>query len=185
MKIFQILLLTFFTICCTRCNEKNASNEKYSEKEKNDFLDTITKNIVVRIDDFTEIKKEPTTDLLLYTRYPLSEKMISEYNKVGVLKNSADDISDLVSYELINYKLVNEKGQKLKFVEDGAMNYLQENSLGDFDGILNQRLIIRLTVNSVYSTLKGYITIEFKMPDNLKRKVKIPVNISIDDIPSK
>jgi hypothetical protein len=181
MKAFQILLLIFFAICSTSCNGQNKSNKKYSEKEKNDFLNTIAKNTVVCIDDFTEIKKQPTTDLLIYTRYPLSEKKINEYNKVGVLKNSDDDISDLGSYEITDYKLVNEKGEELKFVENGRMNYLQETSLGEFNGILNQRLIIRLNVNVVYSTLKGYIKIEFEIPNNLKRKVEIPINISIND----
>lgn len=181
MKNYQLLLFIFLALSFASCNGPDESNKKYSEKEITVFLDTIVKNSVVCIDDFTEIKREPTTDLLVYTRYPLSEKLTQEYNKSGVLDTSDEDISNLVSYEIKRFELTNEKGQQLKFVENGRANYLQETALGEFNGALNQRLIVRLNVDKVYSTLKGFITIEFRMPDNTKRETKIPVNISIND----
>lgn len=144
------------------------------------FLETITKNVVVCIDDVTEIKKQPTKEFLIYTHYSLSPSLVSEYKKSDVLKNSSDDIHDLASFEIKNYELLNEKGQKLELKYEGITD-LQGTSLGEFNGELSQRLIIHQFLDQNYSELKGFINVIFKMPNDMKKEVKIPVQISIND----
>lgn len=179
MKLSRFLFPIFILLITINCNGQ--SKKTYSSQEVNQFLDVIAKNVVVCIDDFTEIKKQPTSELLIYTRHPLSQELVAEYRKNGVLKNTNDDISDLTTCEIKNYQLTNEKNKKLEFVDDVTSNDFQETSLGEFDGKLNQRLIVRKVLNHDYSILKGFITVVFKVDNDKKREVKIPVQISIND----
>lgn len=178
MTKFFRFLFSIFILIFLACNGQ--SKKSYSDQDITNFLETITKNVVVCIDDITEIKRQPTKEFIIFTHYPLNPSQVAEYKRSGVLKNSSDDIHDLTSFEIKNYDLANEKGQKLKLDIEGFDEF-QGTSLGEFDGKLSQRLIIHQALNQNYSELKGYINIIFKMPYNLKKEVKIPVQISIND----
>jgi hypothetical protein len=75
--------------------------------------------------------------------------------------------------------LFNEKNEKLQFADNGQAIYLQEMNLWEYDKVLFQNLGIEVKLNKPFEKLKGSITMEFEMPGNIKRMVKIPVNISI------
>lgn len=172
-------LTTFLIIFFCSCSSKPDGG--FSEKEKNDFLDTLVSNIDISIDDITEIRREPTKDLIIITKYILGEKKKTENDKFGFIKNDDNDISDFGTYSIVDYKLIDENNKELKFIEDGMANYLQEASLQEINGHLYQYLIIQKQLNQVYTKLTGNINIRIEMPNNFKREVKIPVNISIND----
>jgi hypothetical protein len=163
-------LATFSIIFFYSCSSKPDGG--FSEKEKNDFLDTLVSNISVSIDDITEIKRKPTKDLIIITKYTFGEKKKIENDKLGFVKNDENDISDFGTYSIVDYKLINENNKELKFVEDGMANYLQETSLQEINGQLYQYLIIQKQLNQVYTKLTGNINIRIEMPNNFKRKLK-------------
>lgn len=177
MKIFYLFILFTFLYSC----KHNSSNYKYSEIEARNFLDNITSNSKVMITDLTEIDRQPTNKFLIYTRYPLSEKQLEEYNKQQSLINNGDDISDFTTYTFKNYELVNERNEKLQFVDNERAVYLQKFGIWEYNNVLYQNLGIGVALNKNYEKLTGYIVIDFEMPSNITKEVKIPVNISIYD----
>lgn len=182
MKIYVQLILLALIITLTGCNRQNKSNYKYSEKESENFLEEIVKNAKFSIGDLTEIKKQPTEELYLYTRYPISKKGLEEYNKnSGTIINKDNDIWDFTTYVYKDYELINEKNEKLQFVDNGRAIYLQEYSLWDYDNVLCQNLGIKIKLDKKYEKLKGHITIRFEMPDKVNKEIKISVNTTIYD----
>lgn len=175
-KLF--LLLSFLTVIMACKN----SDYKYTDEETDQFLNQITANAKASITDITEIKKQPTTLFGIVTSYPLGKQKLEEYEKnSGTIKNSDDDISDFAIYEFKKYELLNEKNQPLKMVDNGRAVYLQEYGLWDYNQIMHQNLGIEIKLDQEFETLKGYILIEFEMPNGMKKESKIPVNISITD----
>ena len=51
----------------------------------------------------------------------------------------------------------------------------------EYNKILCQNLGIEINLNQKFEKLKGYIDIEFKMPNGMEKEIKIPVNITIND----
>lgn len=181
----KVLLFAIFPFLIS-CNKQDNPKYKYSENETEQFLDDIVKNAKICIGDITEIKKQPTDELYLLTRYPLSKATLDEYSKnKGTLINKDNDISDFGTYTFKDYELINEKNEKLKFVDDGRTIYLREAALWTYDNVLCQSLVIDIKLNKNYEKLKGHITIEFEMPRNIfskiKKEVKIPVNVTVYD----
>lgn len=185
MKTYLLSLISFFCFFLISCNQE--PRYEYSQKETEQFLEDILANAKVIIGDITEIEKQPTDEIYIITRYPLSESTLAEYKKNDnfYLKNKNNDISDFATYTFKDYVLTNEKGEKLKFEDNGRAIYLQEGGLWTYDNVVCQNLSIEIRLNKKYKILKGYIEIEFVMPNNIfvnaKKQVKIPVNISIDD----
>ena len=175
-KLF--LLLSFLTAVMACKN----SDYHYTDKETEQFLNQIANNAKASITDLTEIKNEPTNLFGIVTSYPLSKQKLEEYDKNnGTIKNSDDDISDFATYQFKKYELLNEKNQQLKLVDNGRAVYLQEYGLWDYNQIMHQNLGIELQLDQKFATLKGFILIEFEMPNGMQREAKIPVNISIND----
>jgi len=180
MKKTLIILTLCIMASMTGCRQQ--ANYKYSEKETEQFLNEITKNAKVGITDITEIKKQPTDKFGILTRCALSKKQLEEYNNNNhSIINKDDDISDFTTYVFKDYELVNEKNEKLQFVDKGRAVYLQEFGLWTYDNILCQNLGIDIDLDKKFEKLKGYIIIEFEMPKKKKKEVKIPVDISIYD----
>jgi hypothetical protein len=182
----KILILTIFPFLIS-CNKQDNPRYNYSENETEQFLDNIAKNAKISIGDITEIKKQPAAELYLLTRYPLSKATLDEYNKnKGTLINKDNDIADFATYTFKDYELINEKNEKLKFVDNGRAIYLREGALWTYNNVLCQNLVIDIKLNKNFEKLKGHITIEFEMPKNtfgkMKKEVKIPVNSTIYDI---
>ncbi|WP_271766250.1 hypothetical protein [Aquimarina algiphila] len=185
MKFYSLFLFIPLTITLTNCNLQKKSNYKYSQKESISFLDEIVKNAKLSIGDFTKIEKQPTDKLYLYTRYPISKTSLEEFNKNnGTIVNKDDDIWDFATYIFKKYELINEKDEKVYYHSD-SINlrtiHLQEYSLWDYNNVLCQNLGIKIKLNKKYEKLKGYVVIEFKMPDKVNKEVKFPVNITIYD----
>ncbi|MEJ2901070.1 hypothetical protein [Pedobacter panaciterrae] len=186
MKIYRLLLFIISSVVLIGCDGSGKPAYKYTKQETNQFLDEIVKNAKVTIGNITEIEKQPTDELYIVTRYPLSKEKLDEYNKNNhSLKNKDNDISDFATYIFKGYNLVNEKNEKLQFVDKGRAVYLREGGLWEHNNVLCENLAIDIELNKTYERLKGYITIEFEMPGNifgrLKREVKIPVNMTIYD----
>ncbi|RZK57524.1 MAG: hypothetical protein EOO87_02685 [Pedobacter sp.] len=178
----KLLILIAIIQLMISCNGQQNPDYKYTHNETEQFLSEVIKNAKASITDITEIKKQATDEFGIITRYPLSKNRLEEYNKNnGIIANRDDDISDFATYAFLGYELVNEKGEQLKFVDTGRAIYLQEFGLWDYDNILYQNLGIGLKLNQKFEKLKGFITIEFQMPNGIKRETKIPVNISIND----
>jgi hypothetical protein len=171
------------------CQHSGKSKQpyKYSKEETAQFLSDIAQNATVTITDLTEFQKQATDECLILTNYPLSEKQLEEFklNANFYLKNKDDDISDFATYTFKEYELVNEKNEKLQFVDDGRAIYLRECGLWEYNKALCQNLAIDVRLNKNFEKLKGHIMIEFEMPGNIfgtkKKEVDIPVNISIYD----
>lgn len=174
-KLLLVTIIPFMLSC------QFNSKYNYSEIETKQFLDDITRNAKVVITDITEIKKEPTDELLIFTRYPLSKIQLEEYNRESHLINRDDDISDFATYRFLSYELINENGEKLEFIDNKRAIYLQETSLWEYDNVLFQKLVIEVKLNKKFQRLNGHISIEFEMPHKIKKEVKIPVDISIYD----
>lgn len=173
--LLLIMILPFLNSC-------QHSDYPYSVAESEGFLKEITKNVKVSITDITEIEKQPADLFGIITRYPLPKKIVDEYNKNnGTIVNKDDDISDFATYTFKSYELVNEKNVKLKFAENGRAIYLQEYGLWEYDKILCQNLGIEISLKGKFVKLKGFIDIEFEMPDGTKKETKIPVDISVND----
>lgn len=173
--------LILFTILPLLLSCQN-SGFKYSDKETLQFLESISKNAKVSITDITEIKKQPTDEFEIITRYPSPKKRLEEYRKNNAtLTNRDDDISDFATYTIKEYKLTNEKDEDLKLVDNGRANYLQEYPLWENNHILDQNIGIPLKLNKKFEKLTGLITIEFEMPNKTKKEKQIPVNISVYD----
>lgn len=181
MKVSNLLLFSTVLFLLIGCNKLEKTNYKYSKKETEQFLDEITNNLTVSIGDIVELNKQPTNSLYLLSRYPLNEIKLNELNNNGVLTNTNNDISDFATYTYKSYELINNKGEKLQFVDNGRSNNLQEYGLWKYDNVLHQNLGILITLNKTYETLNGHITIEFEMPGKIKRDIKIPVAITIND----
>lgn len=179
--IKKTLLLMLLPII-TSCGNVVQPNYNYTEQETKQFLNEITANAKASITDLTEINKQPANEFGIVTRYPLPENKLKEYNdNDGTMVNKEDDISDFASYVFKTYELTNENNEKLQFVDNGRAVYLQEYGLWEYDKVLCQNLGITLKLDRKFKTLKGFITIEFKMPKNLNKEVKIPVAISVED----
>ncbi|WP_025142589.1 hypothetical protein [Pedobacter jeongneungensis] len=173
-----LLLVIILTLLCS-CQH---SNYPYTEVESKAFLNDITKNARASITDLTEVKKQPADLFGIITRYPLSKKNQDEFNKnKGTIVAKDDDISDFATYTFKSYELTNEKNEKLKFIDNGRAVYLQKLALWDYDKVLSQNLGIEIKLNHKFNTLKGYIDMEFEMPDGTKKETKIPVDISVMD----
>lgn len=158
------------------------SKYPYARAESEMFLNNIVKNAKVSITDLTEIKKQPADLFGIITRYPLAKKKLDEYHKNnGSILNREDDISDFATYTFKSYELVNEKNKKMEFVDQGKANYLQEYALWEYDNVVCQKVGVELKLNDKFEKLKGYLNVEFKMPDGVKKETKIPVNISVTD----
>ena len=177
-------ILALFTIIpfMLSCNGQDNPNYKYSKEETETFLNEISKNAKASITDLTEINRKPADEFGIITRYPLSKKNTEEYiTNRGTVVNKDDDISDFATYTFKNYELINEKNEKLKFVDKGKAIYLQEYGLWDYHKIVYQNLGIAIDLNKKFEKLKGFISIEFKMPNGTSKEIKIPINISIYD----
>ena len=93
---------------------KNYGNAgKSNDKGEMQFLENISKNMKVVIDDVTESQRTPTDKFLITTRYALSSEKVSEYKKnSGTLKNDDNDIEDSAQYIIKLYELENENSEK-------------------------------------------------------------------------
>ena len=175
-KLVLLLSILTFMISC------QISNYKYSDAETEQFLNEITKNAKISITDITEIEKQKTDLYVLLTRYSLSKKQLNEYNKnKGAIVNKDDDISDFATYTFKGYELSNENNEKLKFEDNGRLIYLQEYGLWEYNNVLCQNLGIEIKLDKKFEKLNGHISIEFEMPNGMKKEIKIPVNITIND----
>jgi len=181
-KTIKHTLLIMILAIITSCQSGDQRKYIYTEEETKQFLDAISKNAKASITDLTERHRQPADEFGIVTHYPLSESKLKEYNdKGGTIVNKDDDISDFTTYNYKTYDLTNEKGEKLQFVDNGRAVYLQEYALWEYDNALSQNLGISIKLDRKFKTLKGSITIEFQMPKNITKEVKIPVAISIDD----
>ncbi|PVZ87810.1 hypothetical protein C9426_09370 [Serratia sp. S1B] len=178
-KNLLLLIILIFSPYYGKAQQINPPSKEQSEN----FLNDITKNIKVSIDDMTKIRKSATTkNLLISTRYPLPQDKVTEYKmNNGTITNTDHDISDYASYIFKNYELVNEKNENLQMVDDNRAIYLQEFSLSEKDSNIYQDVGIPVKLNKEYSKLTGSITIEFTMPDEIKKEVKIPVDIILSN----
>jgi hypothetical protein len=179
IRIQLLCILLPLTVCC---QPTKAKEEKYTSKQMDDFLGQITAHASTSISSYTEYKREATNEFYIVTRYPLSKEKLKEYKQNdGTLQNNADDISDFATYTFKNYELINEKNSALQIVDHGRGTYLQEMGLWEYDSILCQNLGIDIKLDQHFERLKGFITVEFEMPNNNRKEVKIPVDISIQD----
>lgn len=179
IKHYLIFFLLPFFACCQ--NEAN-SGCKYTNKEAIAFLDDVIRYAGAGIDSYTEIRKKTADQFYITSRYPLSKAQLEEFKENdSTIYDRRDDISDFASYHFKDYELFNEKNEKLQFIDNGQEVHLQEMNLGQYDNILYQHLEIEVKLNKNFEKLKGSITMEFEMPNNKKREVKIPVDISIYD----
>ena len=174
----NLLTLLFIALSLQSCGQDKF---KYSDRETEEFLIAIAKNAKTEISFVTENEKKPTDKFLLVSRFPLSKKHLEEYNKNGFVKNTFDDLPDFTTFTFKNYKLVNEKKEKVSFVENAIGDYLQKFAFWKYDGVLNQNVGIDIALNRKFEKLNGFIIIEFEMPNGMKKETKIPVNISIYD----
>jgi len=166
----------------TSCQIGGESNYPYTKEETRQFLNDITKNAVVNITDLTERNKQLADEFEIVTYYPLSAAKLKEFEaNDSMLKNKNDDLSDFTSYTFKAYELTNESCEQLKFVDNGRAIYLQEYGLWAYDKVMCQNLGISVKLDGKFKTLKGSIIIEFEMPNHLKKEVKIPVAISVND----
>lgn len=172
--ILALLLLPLLSSC-------QNSDYKYTDKETEQFLTEIANHATAEITFVTENEQKPTNDFLLATRYSLSKEKRDEYKAQGHIKNDFDDISDFATYTFKAYDLVNEKNKKLEFVDSGRAIYLQKSSLGEYNGMLFQNVGIDIKLNEKFEKLKGFILVEFEMPNGMKKEKKVMVDISIHD----
>lgn len=175
-KSFLIALFPIFIAC-----QQSNKNQKFSEKESNNFINIISNNAKVTIDDITEFQKLPTNNFVITTKYPLPKEKLVAYNKNGgTLSNDDNDISDFATYTIVNYNLVNEKNEKIELINNS--NSLQETSLWENNKVLNQNLMIKLKTNKKFEKLIGELNVKFEITPGSKKEVKIPVKISVNDI---
>lgn len=179
MNMKQLLLLIAFLPFAISCQNPNY---KFSDSETTLFLNDISKNVKASITDITEIKKQPTDEFGIITRYKLSKKNVDEYNKnKGTVVNKDDDISDFATYTFKKYELTNEKNEKLKFIDNGKAIYLQKYGLWDYANGLFQNVGIPIQLDKKFEKLNGFIIIKFEMPNKMEKELKIPVDISVND----
>ena len=180
MKIkFTLLFLPIFILSLHSCKQ---DNYKYSSTETEQYLYDISKNIEAEISFITERDQVPTDDFLIVTHFPLSETKLVEYSKKGYLKNSFEDLPNYTSVNFKSYELTNEKKIEVKLADNQTDNILQKFNLWEYDEVLSQNLGIDIKLDQKFEKLNGFITIEFEMPNGIKKEVKIPVNISIFDV---
>ncbi len=172
--ILALLLLPLLSSC-------QNSDHKYTDKETEQFLTEIANNAKAEITFMTEHERKATNNFLLTSKYPLSKAKREEYLAKGFIKNNSDDISDFATYTFKAYDLVNEKNKKLKFVDNGRAVYLQKSSLVEDHSTLFQNVSIDIKLNEKFEKLKGFIHIEFEMPNGMKKEKKIMIDISIHD----
>lgn len=92
----KLLLLIFPVLINCQGSESNKPNTNQQYKQ---FLNDISSNSKVVITDITEIKRQPSDDINLVTKYPLSKAKKEEYDKNGALANDTD-ISDSTIYKI-------------------------------------------------------------------------------------
>lgn len=164
------------------CNQQNNPNYKYSNKETEQFLNEISKNAKVSITDITEIKKQETDEFGIITRHSLAKEELDEYNRnSGTIVIKDDNIYDFATYVLKDYELKNERNEKLQFIENNSSKNLQGLALGAYNKVLYRNLGILFKLDKKFEKLNGWITIEFEMPNGMKKEIKMPVNLTIND----
>lgn len=174
----NLIALLILALCLQSCGQNKF---KYSEKETEQYLAEIAKNAKTEISFITENEKQPTDNFLIVSRFPLSEKQLTEYHKNGHIKNTFDDLPDFTTFSFKNYELVNEKKEKLKFAEELIGDHLQKFALWKYNDVLYHNIGIDVKLDKKFEKLNGFIGIEFEMPNGMKKETKIPVNISIHD----
>ncbi len=66
-------------------------------------------------------------------------------------------------------------------MDNGKSKVLQELPLWEYDNIVCRNLGILFKLDIKFEKLSGFISIELEMPNGMKKVVRIPVNISIND----
>jgi hypothetical protein len=176
---FTLLFLPIFILFLHSCKQDNF---KYTRIETEQYLNDISKNIKAEINFITESEKQPSDSFLIVTRFPLSEKKLLEFSKKGYLKNSFEDLPNYTSVKFKSYELRNEKNNEVKLVDNQTGYILQKFNLWKYDDVLSQNLGIDIKLDQKFEKLNGFISIEFEMPNGMKKEVKSRVNISIFDV---
>lgn len=175
-KLLILLAIIQLIISC------NTKNYPYSDVETEQFLNEVVKNAQATITDLTEIDRKPAEKFGILTKHTLSKKDLDEYNKNnGTIVNKEDNIYDFAAYHLKDYELKNEKDEVFKILDSGASKVLRGLPLWEYDNVLCRNLGILFNLYKKLEKLNGFIEIEFEMPNGMKKDVKIPVNISIND----
>lgn len=158
------------------------SDFKFTDNETEQFLSQITQNAQVSITDITEIKKQPTNNFGIITRYPLAKSEIDEYHKNGgTIVNKEDNIENYMIYQIKKYELKNENNEMIDFINDGKSHSFQSLPLAEYDGVLYKNLGAYFTLSKKFEHLKGYLIVVFEMLNGDKKEVKLNVNISVYD----
>lgn len=177
----KLLILFVIAELMISCNRQN-SNYKYSDAETEQFLYEVIKNAKASITDITEIDRKPADKFGIITRHTLSKIEVDEYNNNnGTIVNKEDNIYDFAVYKVKDYELKNEKNELLKFVDTGNSKTLNGLPLGEHNNVLYRNLGILFNLDKKFEKLNGFINIGFEMPNGMKKDVKIPINISIND----
>lgn len=175
---FTLLLLSILILSLHSCKQ---DNYKYSSTETEQYLTDITKNIKAEISFITENDQLPSDNFLIVTHFPLSQKQLSVYSKKGYIKNTFDDFPDYTSVNLKDYELTNEKNNKVKLLDSPTDYTIKKFNLWKYDDVLSQNIGIDIYLDQKFEKLNGFISIEFEMPNGMKKEAKVPVNISIFD----
>ncbi len=169
-KIFPFVISILLTGC-------HHTEEAYSNEDTQLLLQEITKNIEIEPSESFDANNPGSIEILFITRYPLSEKQSKEYNQFGYIKTNTEDAADSVLFRVTNYELRNQDSIAVHFVNNTKSNYLEKYALIKEQDSVYQDLGFELTINSIFNSLEGFVTIEFIMPNKMKKEVTIPVSI--------
>lgn len=105
---------------------------------------------------------------------------VKEYNENdGTMQNNENTIIDFTKYSIKDYKFINENNEFLFIEEENEEMFLSTYSLWEYNNILCQNVGATLKLNKKYERLNGYIIIEFRISEKIKKEVEIKVDISI------
>lgn len=165
-----VLVLTILTV--TSCKSVCYA---YSDTETEVFLSEIVNRITANITFRTNLEYEATDEFNIKSVYSVNQKdsvFDTNNNKV---------ISDFAVCKIKEYKLTDENDEQVLIVGSGKNFHFETyNETANYTDDYLQ-VGIKLKTSKKFKQLKGYITIEFEMPNNDKEWAEVPIDLEIED----
>lgn len=158
-----------------------ATGHPYSADEARTWLASLGAHVMVINADLTLRQKQPAKAFDLLAYYPLSADKADEYKRTGQLVKKKDDIANLVTYRITNYRLTNEKNETLQLEEDMDSGPLQNFPLWTYDKVLCGQLGVYVKLDKPFERVKGHMTLVWEVPGGMAHETRVPVDLSITD----
>jgi hypothetical protein len=173
----KTVIILSASLALNSCGQTQSDN-----KQENAVLDEIVKYMEARADEYALYSHQSATEFVLGTKVCTDEEDTKEFFETRSIKRKPNKeyIGKLVTVEVLEYSLFNEKGENLQFDERYVSTKFSSGGGLIVEGEkVYEPLQIKKDLKGSYETLKGTLKLRFTLPKNNVREIEIPVNISV------